>query len=464
MIAVQQLPRAGHAIATLRHRERPEPPGAGLAERAKDALRRHVVEPLLPRCLDREYGGFLVDFDDRWQPVGPHEKTLEHAARTTIALALIDGVMPDAGCDRLVRHGCRFLQQVMWDGEHGGFFARVDRAGRPLWEGLKHPHAVSYVGRAFLMAERHLPEGEGVAWAKRAFTWLEDTAWDARHGGYWGAFRRDNQRYPAGTRLPTPDGRDIFGLSAGLREINTQGDAIEMLDLLVARGIDGGCADRLERMVELVADRLIDPRGGMHYAYFPDWRPVPQLLRVGYQFQMARHLALVSREHQRGAELVARARLLTDFCLASARHPHGGFCYAVTGEGRVWPAFGPESDSRQWWVHAEAVHTLHLLAHDERIEPEARARYRQECETQWAFLERTFFDERHGGLRALPLDVRRGRHRRRALLRRLSGREAAHLPLKTHAWKDPSHEVAAFVALASAPSRPRLQGASRKVG
>jgi len=63
-----------------------------IAEQARAALRRHVLEPLVPRCVDREYGGFLVDLDDRWRPAGPQDKTLEHAARTIIAFALLDRV------------------------------------------------------------------------------------------------------------------------------------------------------------------------------------------------------------------------------------------------------------------------------------------------------------------------------------------------------------------------------------
>src|SRR2546423_1006472 len=118
----------------------PEP----IAEQAGSALGRHVLEPLATRCLDREYGGFLVDFDECWRPRGPHVKSLEHAARTTGVFALLHRVMPGEGCDRLALHGCDFLRQIMWDGDYGGFFARVDRQGRPLWDGLKHPHAVTY--------------------------------------------------------------------------------------------------------------------------------------------------------------------------------------------------------------------------------------------------------------------------------------------------------------------------------
>ena len=212
----------------------------------------------------------------------------------------------------------------------------------------------------------------GHAWAARALAWLDDVAWDGRHGGYWGSFRRDNERYAAGTRLPTPDGRDIFGLSPGFKEINTQGDAIEMLTSFVERGAGRRCADRLEALTGLVADRLIDSHGVMPYAYRPDWRPVPDLLRVGYQFMMARHLALVPGEQPRMAELVARSCQLVDFCLASARHPGGGFCLAVTADGRSWPATGPSSDLRQWWVQLEALSTFHLLPTTTRSRPRRR--------------------------------------------------------------------------------------------
>ena len=195
-----------------------------IADQAWDALQRHVLAPLMPRCIDGEYGGFLVDFDYRWRPAGSQDKSLEHAARTTIAFAQIDRAMPGQGYERYVRHGCAFLQQAMWDSVHGGFFVRVDRSGRPQWDGLKHPHAVTYVAQAFLLAEPHLPPGEGSMWAERALAWLDEFAWDPAYGGYCGSFRRNNERYADGARLPTPDGRDIFGLVPGLKEINTQGD------------------------------------------------------------------------------------------------------------------------------------------------------------------------------------------------------------------------------------------------
>jgi mannobiose 2-epimerase len=420
------------------------------AEQAANALRRHVLQPLLERCVDETYGGFLVDFDERWEPVGPHDKSLEHATRTTISFALLDRAMPGEGCDRLVRHGCAFLKEVMWDREHGGFYARVDRSGQPLWDGLKHPHATNYAARAFQMSEPYLPPGEGEAWAERALTWLDDVAWDESYGGYWGSYRRDNELYPAGSRLPTPDGRDIFGLPAGFKEINTLGDAIEMLTSLLERGSGSRSADRLTWMVDLVCDRLIDPDGLLPYSYRRDWRPAPDLLRVGYQFMMARHLATVPSSSRPIERLIRQCCQLVDFCLTSARHPRGGFCFAVSAHGRSWPATGPATDVRQWWVQFEAAYTLHFLGRHTSVEPERRTRYRAAFEEQWTFVRTHFFDARHGGVREEP-EVASAPRRFKAPRRRSAPDARETIPLKSHPWKDASHEVGTLLEIAGIP-------------
>lgn len=421
---------------------------AAIADQARAALRRHVAEPLMPRCVDREHGGFLVDFDDRWRPIGPHDKTLEHASRMTTAFALVDGVLPGEGFDRLVRHGCAFLQEALWDADHGGFFARVDRSGKPSWDGLKHPHAVTYAAQAFLLAAPHLAPGEGRRWAGRALDWLNDVAWDRLHGGYWGSYRRDNERYPDGARLPTDDGRDVLGLPPGFKEINTLGDAVETLTAFVTLGLADRCADRLASLVDLVIDRLSDAQGMVPYLYRRDWHPVPDLLRIGQNFQLVHRLvAAAAATGATGA--VARSCDIADFCLASGRHPSGGFCFAVAAGGRTWPATGPSSDQRQWWVQLEAVHALHVLARHPAVDPDARARYAVARDEQWTFVRDKLFDARFGGIWELALDPNPRLFGRLPRWLQPEPRSRRRLR-KTHGWKDPFHEVCAFLALSQA--------------
>jgi mannose/cellobiose epimerase-like protein (N-acyl-D-glucosamine 2-epimerase family) len=392
----------GHRQREVRSSPRPPEAEAAIAEQARAALRRHVLETLVPRCVDREHGGFLVDFDERWRPTGPHDKTLEHAARMTMTFALLDRTLPEEGYDRLVRYGCAFLQEVMWDATHGGFFVRVDRNGRPRWDGLKHPHAVTYAAEAFLLARPYLPCGDGMAWASRALAWLDDVAWDPIHGGYWGSFRRDNQRYLEGSRLPTPDGRDVLGNTPGFKEMNIQGDAIEMLTGFVEQGLGERSAERLAWLVDLVVNRLCDSSGVLPYLYRADWRPVPDLLRVGHQVQSVHRMVAASAALGGGNTLVAAACRLVDFILAAARHPAGGFCFAVTADGRTWPATGPSTDLRVWWVQLEVIRALHVLATHEAVSGDARARYRRARDEQWAFVRDHLLDARYGGVRELP--------------------------------------------------------------
>ena len=416
-----------------------------IAEEARDALRRHVLEPLVPRCMDAEYGGFLVDFDQRWQPVGPHEKTLEHASRTTLSFAQLEAAMPGEGCDRLVRHGCAFLQAAMWDAANGGFFARVDRSGRPCWDGLKHPHAVTYAALAFLLAEPYLPPGEGRLWACRAQQWLDEVAWDPMHGGYWGSYRRDNERYLDDAHLPTPHGLDVLGLPLGVKESNTLGDAIDTLTILVAHGMGEPCRTRLVWLVNLVADRLSASTKALPYQYRRDWQPVSGVVHLGLQFQMV-HRLLSTAAVLGEPRLLATSRDLANYCLERGRHPRGGFCFAVSGDGQARQATGMSNDVRHWWVQFEAVRLLHALAINGGIDRDARDGYRRARDQQWVFVRERFFDQRYGGIREFPEEPgtrwyniwRQWLRPPRAIPPRL---------LKTHGWKDPFHEIGAFLAL-----------------
>jgi len=421
--------------------ERPQCLSTPIAQKAVDALRRHVMTPYLRHCIDEEHGGFLVDFDERWRPCGPHDKSLEHAARTTLCFVILDRLLPGEGCDRLARHGFSFLTDAMWDRQHGGFFALVDRTGRPLWEGLKHPHGITYVARAFRLGGAIVPNAD--LWANRALDWLDTVAWDENDAGYWGCYRRDLARY-RDRPLPTRDGKDPLARLPNLKEINTQGDAIATLSAFVSSGAEGRCLERLDTLVRLVTERLIDPSGAMPFTFRRDWHPVAGLVWIGHQFQMARALAQAKCSPDLKRQALARSRELTDFCLSLARHGEGGFRFAVNADGCTWLEEGAPSH-RSWWVQLEAVHALHVLSHHDAVDPEARARYLGARDEQWTFVREHLLDTQHGGVHEFPKGAI-ARPARRRFLRRLPVPSAS--GQKSHRWKDPFHEVELLTALA----------------
>lgn len=390
-------------------------------------LRRHVLEPLIDRCVDDEYGGFLTEFDGRWRLVGAQTKSLEHAARSTTAFALLDRALPGEGCDEIARRGARFLQQVMWEPEFGGFYAQVTRDGQPQWDGLKHPHAVTYAAIAFDLCSDLLEPGEAATWVANAVGWLDQIAWDPVHGGYWGSYRRDNQLYGEADQLPTASGRDPLDTSPGFKEVNTQSDALDMLGTIST----GGSTERLDWMVALFRDRLIDAYGVLPYLYRRNWRMAPCQVRAGHLFQTSHRLLAVARDD---SEVVTACCRLVDFCLKTARHRDGGFVYAVTADGPRWPDTGAASETRLWWVQFEALRALHALSRHRLVDAEAQSRYREERDRLWSFIGAHYLDDRHGGVWERPRTTRTAR---------------ATTTRKSHPWKDAYHETAALNALMS---------------
>ena len=114
-------------------------------EELESVLRRHVLEAWFPRSLDHEAGGFLCDFDRSWTSCGPHDKLLEFQARQTLTAADASRAYPDdPRYLTATLHGFRYLRDVLWDHDAGGWFHRLDRGGRPLEAETKHAHGAAY--------------------------------------------------------------------------------------------------------------------------------------------------------------------------------------------------------------------------------------------------------------------------------------------------------------------------------
>src|SRR5262245_42109009 len=102
---------------------------------------RRTAAAWFPRSIDRDYGGFLCDFDYRWKPSGPHPKMLGFQARRTTAAALAAVHCPDLPDLRdAVMSGIRCLEDTMWDRRYGGWHQLLDRRGQSCGRAVKHGH------------------------------------------------------------------------------------------------------------------------------------------------------------------------------------------------------------------------------------------------------------------------------------------------------------------------------------
>jgi mannobiose 2-epimerase len=409
------------------------------ADEFEGILQRHVLDPWFPRCLDLAHGGFLCDFDRAWASCGPHQKLLEFQARQTMTAA--DACRRYPGDQRFhdaSLHGLRYLLEVMWDSEYGGWFHRLERAGQPLEAHTKHAHGAAYAIQACVAVHDATGHPAALPLAQRGFDWLDRCARDRDHGGYFGFLQRDGTVIRASSECPWQSETDTIGTEIGLKDANVHSDLLEALVHLYRAWPEPRVGERLAEVLEIVSDKLLVPStGALHIFATPDWRPVPHLTRAGYQCQTAYRLTLASGLTGDPARLRGRACLLLDHALRYSRDPRGGFYYAVPGAGP--PSLQGQvlrEGTKSWWVQAEALKALLAVG---RLAP-AHETYRREFEAQWWYLRRNFIDRERGGVYQTGLDAVRPWRRR--LGPRFSPRGVTR---KGDVWKDASHDGRALL-------------------
>jgi mannose/cellobiose epimerase-like protein (N-acyl-D-glucosamine 2-epimerase family) len=378
-------------------------------------LWRDAFDVWFPRCLDQARGGYLCDFDARWRPDGPQDKMLEFQARQTRVAALGCRLRPgDPAWERACRHGYAFLRDTMRDRERGGWYACLDRDGRPLEGGDKHTHGIAYAIHACLDVGRTLGEPEALGLAREGLHWLDAVAWDRERGGYWGWLHPDG--VPYGVRpAEAPRRQDHMGTPVGAKDINVQGDMIETLTELHHRLGDALAGERLRALVALF-EGLTRDTGRLPVVLTPELVPLTGIANAGLEVQACHRLplarAVLGEPLTRGpVERTLHAHALTQ------RGPTGG---VVTLGGQ-----------EEWWAQMEVIRAGALAA---VVDPESRELHLAETARHWDYVRRTLVDPVHAGLFQVP--PRRG-----------------HAPRKGTRWKDASHEAFALVAAVRALRR-----------
>ena len=403
------------------------------------ALRRHVLDPWFPRCLDQTHGGFLCDFDRSWASCGPHDKLLEFQARQTLTAA--DACRRYAGVSAFreaALHGLCYLRDVMWDGVNGGWFHRLDRSGRPLEAHTKHAHGAAYAIEACVAVHEATGDASALRLAQQGFDWLDRHARDPEFGGYFGFLTRDNGVIRDPRDCPWKSECDTVGTEIGLKDANVHSDLLETLVHLYRAWPDARVGERLAEVLDIISDKMLVPStGALHIFVTPDWRPIPHLSRAGYQCQTAYRLTIARELTGDGHRLRRLGGKLLDHALRYTRDPRGGFRYAAPGAS---PRFLQGQDllsrDKAWWVQAEALKALLAMS---RLFPD-RPDYLEHFESVWEYFQRQLLDGEHGGTYMSALDAQS--RWRRGLGARFA---SAAITKKGNIWKDASHDGRALL-------------------
>ena len=397
----------------------------------EETLKRHVVDVWFPRSLAKEHGGFMCDFDRRWTPSGAQDKLLEFQARHTLLAAEASRRFPgETELQRAMHHGFSYLRDVMWDADDGGFFHRLDRAGTPLEAQTKHTHGIAYAIQACVETHNTTGESDPLMLAQTAFDWLEDTAHDAEHGGYFGFLSRTGTAILSVDECPWPTEIDTIATPIGAKDLNVMSDLLEALTALYRATSDDRVGKRVVEVARLVGNKMHCQSGAHYYFCEPDWTPIPHVVRIGNALQAAHRFLMLQGLIDTGLPLLSLARRIVAHVL---RHGWdegvGGLFFAVPGAPPLVLENQPLTvRTKVWWVQFEAMKTLLTLRqHD----PESAALDKYLVD-QWHYLNRCVLDDRHGGSYQVALDSQRWW--RRALRRDRDSTQ------KGTAWKDASHD------------------------
>jgi len=324
-------------------------------------LEKILTENIAPfwyeKSLDREHGGYIIDFDAQGRRKNRCTKMIVTQARTVWLFSRMAraGYRREAYLDA-AEVGYRFLKDKMWDQTHGGFYWEVDVTGEQQLKPNKHLYGQSFA--LYALSEYYLASGKQdvLDFAVRFFNLLEAKAYDTTYGGYVESFAPDWTVTPAGesTYMGTPPDLKLMNTHLHLMEAITtfyrarkhplvRDRLLELLNIqsnTVVRKTLGACTDKY--------DRNWSPRLDADYA------------QVSYGHDIENIWLLMDTCHAVGLSNYPFGDLyetLFDYSLKYGYDPaEGGFYY--TG------AFNqPATDrNKSWWVQAEVlVSALHMV-------------------------------------------------------------------------------------------------------
>lgn len=367
------------------------------------SLKTELLDKWYPLCIDKEYGGFLSTFTYDFKPTGAQDKMIVTQARHTWTNANASSRYPlTKHYKEGARHGFEFLKNVMWDKTYGGFYQLVDRQGN-----VKGGDQKTAYGNAFaiyaLAAYYQLSKDKAVLQlAKDAFAWLEKHSHDPVHKGYFQHLQRDGT--PIKREPNTPSTSDL-----GYKDQNSSIHLLEAFTELYVAWKDPLLRERLQEMLLLIRDTIVNEKGSLVLFFQPDWTPVSfadssreAILRhryidhVSFGHDVETAYLLLEAEHilkVKDPKTAGTAKRMVDHSLQKGWDKKTGGFYDQGYYFKNDPDITIIKASKNWWAQAEGLNTLLLMAD---MYPKDTAMYYNYFRKMWSYINIYLIDHVNG--------------------------------------------------------------------
>ena len=397
-----------------------------------EALNKGILDTWYPRTIDSVYGGFLSDFDYKWELKGPQNKMIVTQSRHVWTCSTVAEFYPERKDYflKMASHGVQFLKDKMWDTKFGGFFNLVDQKGNALKSGKADRIIKEAYGNAFAIYGlaayvRQTNDTSALSMAKKTFLWLDQHSYDPQYGGYFQFLETD------GTPL-----KDGF-LGVPPKDQNGSIHLLEAFTELYRVWPDPLVKERLLMMLGLVRDQITHTKGYLQLFLNLDLSPVSYRdsaedvrknqwrhdhISFGHDVETA--FLMLEASEIAGLEndtlTLRKAKKMVDHSIENGWDKTvGGFYeagYYFKGQDTVTII----KDTKNWWAQAEGLNSLLLMA---EFFPDDPHNYKSLFLKEWEYIDTYLIDHEYGDWYSNGIDKEPGER----------------LAMKSHIWKGNYH-------------------------
>ena len=358
-------------------------------------LRHDILGVWFPRSLDDQHGGFYSNFNRDWQPAASDGKFSVFQGRMVWVASQIVMKRPELKAQYLpiINHGTKYLSEVLWDKQYGGFFWGLDDGGKVSgkYTDGKHLYGMSFGLYGTTAAYQATRDPKALELAQKGFRWIDEHAHDATNGGYFEWLTRDGHVIEVKSQNPLGDTVPLAGFPVGYKSMNTHIHLLESFTQLYEVWKDETLRRRILELLAIVRDKICVAPGVMNFYFTINWRAIPDHDSYGHDVETA-YLMLETEEvlgqHNPKTEVMARS--LVDHAIAYGwDETYGGFY-------RAGISFGKAEDLRkEWWVQFEGLNALLLMHEKYREQTDV---YFNAFQKQWQFIRNRQIDHEFGGV------------------------------------------------------------------
>jgi mannobiose 2-epimerase len=377
-----------------------------IAAEMKYSMINELLKQWYPKSIDTPYGGFLSAFSYDFKPEGNQDKMIVTQARHIWSNAKAAEMFPEiAYYKNGANHGFKFLRDVMWDKQYGGFYTYVDRQGNVKPGGFAPKEAYGNSFAIYGLAAYYQSSGDTAALnlAKKEFRWMEEHSHDPVHKGYYQHMQRDG--------TPIPRDADVSSVSqTGYKDQNTSIHLLESFTELYNVWPDSLLRERLKEMLFLVRDTIVTEKGYLTLFFKPDWTPVSYkdsskevilkhkgLDHVSFGHDVETAYLMLEASHLLGFKnnttTITIAKKMVDHALTYGWDDKVGGFYDEGYYFRDKPGITIIADTKNWWAQAEGLNSLLLMSD---YFPNDEKKYYDKFKMLWHYVQTYLIDHQHG--------------------------------------------------------------------